>query len=165
MYTAKGFLYQWLTLFVIWVIANASLDSQVLASGAILAALVSLLFARFSGSYREIHLTPRTLYYYFLYVGVFLVELLKANLNVARLVFAKTIDIHPGIVEIKTKLKSRTGRLVLANSITLTPGTLVVDIDGDSLFVHWIDVRAQDAEAATREISARFEKYLEVIYG
>ncbi|MCB1878153.1 MAG: Na+/H+ antiporter subunit E, partial [Chromatiales bacterium] len=51
------------------------------------------------------------------------------------------------------------------NSITLTPGTLVVDIVGDSLFVHWIDVRAQDAESATREISARFEKYLEVIYG
>ncbi|MCB1878143.1 MAG: Na+/H+ antiporter subunit E, partial [Chromatiales bacterium] len=122
MSTTKGFLYQWLTLFVIWVIANSSLDPQILSSGAVLSLIVTLLFTRFSGAYREISISPRTIYYYLLYVGVFLVELVKANLNVARLVFSPKVDIHPGIVEIKTKLKSRTGRLVLANSITLTPG-------------------------------------------
>ena len=66
---------------------------------------------------------------------------------------------------IKTELKSSIGRLALANSITLTPGTLVVDIIDDSLFIHWIDTTAIDPIAATEAISARFEKYLKVIYG
>ena len=82
-----------------------------------------------------------------------------------RLVFSPRIDIEPGIVEIKTRLKTPIGRLALANAITLTPGTLVVDIKGDSMFIHWINVSATDPVAATEEISARFEKYLKVVYG
>jgi multicomponent Na+:H+ antiporter subunit E len=92
-------------------------------------------------------------------------ELVKANLNVMRLVFSPRINIKPGIVEVKTELKSPIGRLALANSITLTPGTLVVDIKQDSLFIHWIDTSTTDPVAATEAISARFEKYLKVIYG
>jgi multicomponent Na+:H+ antiporter subunit E len=99
------------------------------------------------------------------YLGVFLGELILANLNVLRLVLTPRLDIHPGIVEIRTRLKSPIGRLALANSITLTPGTLVVDIRGDSLFVHWINVSAKDPVSATRAIAGKFEKYLEVIYG
>jgi multicomponent Na+:H+ antiporter subunit E len=57
------------------------------------------------------------------------------------------------------------GRMALANAITLTPGTLVVDIRDDSLFIHWIVVSSEDPEAATREIAGRFEKYLVVVYG
>ncbi len=79
--------------------------------------------------------------------------------------FSRHIDIHPGIVEIKTRLESPIGRLALANSITLTPGTLVVDMQGDSLFIHWINVTATDPVAATQAIAGRFEKYLKVIYG
>jgi len=155
----------WVTLLAIWLLANASLDSQVVLTGVLLATLLSLGLAGFSSAYAEVRLSPQVLVHYVLYLLVFSAELLRANLNVARLVFSPRIDIHPGIVEIKTKLKSRTGRMVLANSITLTPGTLVVDIDGDSLFVHWIDVQSDDPQGATRAIAARFEKHLSVIYG
>ena len=88
-----------------------------------------------------------------------------ANLDVARRVISPTIPINPGIVEIKTNLKSDIGRLFLANSITLTPGTLTVDIKDDRLYIHWIDVSSSDVEVATKEIAGKFEKYLEVIYG
>jgi multicomponent Na+:H+ antiporter subunit E len=57
------------------------------------------------------------------------------------------------------------GRLMLANSITLTPGTLTVEMDGEWLYVHWTSVASDDIEAATSEIVAGFERYLEVIYG
>lgn len=57
------------------------------------------------------------------------------------------------------------GRMILANSITLTPGTLTVDIKGDSIFIHWIDMQADDINTATEKIVSKFEKYLEVIYG
>jgi multicomponent Na+:H+ antiporter subunit E len=54
--------------------------------------------------------------------------------------------------------------MILANSITLTPGTLTVDIDGDTLYIHWIDVTNMDEKAATEKIVSNFEKYLEVIF-
>ena len=55
--------------------------------------------------------------------------------------------------------------MMLANSITLTPGTITVDIKDDTLYIHWIDVTSTDIEEATKNIVTLFEKYLEVMYG
>ena len=155
----------WLTLLSIWLIANASLAMDVILIGVIVSTILALALSTFASAFSDIRLNPKAFIYYFRYLGVFMWELLLANMNVARIVFSPKINIHPGIVKVHTRLKSRTGRLVLANSITLTPGTLVVDIVDDTLYVHWIDVTTQDSEKATREIAAKFEKYLEVIYG
>jgi multicomponent Na+:H+ antiporter subunit E len=159
------FLNLWLTLLLIWLIANGTLATDTVLTGVVVTAAIALAFAAFSRVYSVIRWSPRVIYTYLQYFGVFLYELVKANLNVMRYVFSPNIDIHPGIVEIKTQLQSPIGRLALANSITLTPGTLVVDIRGDSLFIHWINVTATDPVAATREVAGRFEKYLKVIYG
>jgi len=159
------FLNLWLTLMLIWVIANGTLALDSLIAGVVISAAIALAFASFARVYSVIRWSPKVIFYYLLYLGVFLIELTKANLNVMRLVFSPRIEIEPGIVEIKTKLKTPIGRLALANSITLTPGTLVVDIKDDSLFIHWINVSATDPVGATEEISARFEKYLKVVYG
>ena len=90
----------------------------------------------------------------------------KANIDVAWRVIHPDIPIKPGIVKLKTTLKSETGLTFLANSITLTPGTLSVDIDQKNgfLYVHWIDVKDKDTEAATRIIVERFEKILRRIF-
>jgi len=68
-------------------------------------------------------------------------------------------------VKVKTKLKSRMGRLILANSITLAPGTFTIEITDDFLYIHWIDVVTKEEEDPTEHIVRKFEKYLEVIYG
>jgi multicomponent Na+:H+ antiporter subunit E len=159
------FLNLWLTLLLIWLMANGTLASDTVLTGVVITAAIALAFSAFSRVYSVVRWSPRVIYNYLLYLGVFLYELVKANLNVMRYVFSPNIDIHPGIVEIKTQLQSPMGRLALANSITLTPGTLVVDMRGDSLFIHWINVTATDPVAATREVAGRFEKYLKVIYG
>ena len=159
------FLNLWLTLLIIWLIANGTLATDTVITGVVITAAIALAFAAFSRVYSVIRWTPVVIYNYLLYLGVFLYELVKANLNVMRYVYSPHINIHPGIVEIKTSLESPIGRLALANSITLTPGTLVVDMQGDSLFIHWINVSATDPVAATQEIAGRFEKYLKVIYG
>jgi multicomponent Na+:H+ antiporter subunit E len=57
------------------------------------------------------------------------------------------------------------GRLALANSIALTPGSLVLDLDGDTLTVHWLDVKTTDPEEATRIIVGPFEADLEKTFG
>jgi multicomponent Na+:H+ antiporter subunit E len=161
----KSFFSLWLTLMLVWVVANNSLATEILLTGVVLATLLAIVFAPFAGAYASIRWTPRALMNIPLYLAVFLEELVKANINVLMLVLTPRLHIEPGIVAIQTRLKSPMGRLVLANSITLTPGTLVVDIKGDTLFIHWINVSAKDPVEATRQIAGRFEKYLAEIYG
>ena len=76
------------------------------------------------------------------------------------------MPIIPGIVRLKTELKSDTGLTFLANSITLTPGTLTVDINKDDgiLYIHWINVVGTDPETTFAEIGSRFEPMLKKIF-
>lgn len=106
--------------------------------------------------------------YYLLYKPIIFVgylfylffEMAKANLDVAYRVI--TGNIRPGIVRIKPKLETALGRTFLANSITLTPGTLTVDIDDESgdLFIHWINVGDTSSdEAKLKGTSNLFSKF------
>jgi multicomponent Na+:H+ antiporter subunit E len=96
---------------------------------------------------------------------VFFVELVKSNIDVALRVLKPSLPINPGIVKTKTVLKSKMARMILTNSITLTPGTLTVDIEDDILYIHWIDVESEDIDVATEKIVKKFEKILVKIYG
>jgi multicomponent Na+:H+ antiporter subunit E len=96
-----------------------------------------------------------------LYLIEFTVALLRSNLDVARRVLTPSLPIRPAVVEVETRLKSSLGRMLLANSITLTPGTLSIDIVGDRILVHWIDCPpGTDLAGATREISQSFERHI-----
>lgn len=99
------------------------------------------------------------------YIPYLFVEIMKANLDVASRIVRRRIPLNPGIVAVDTRLRTPLGRTVLANSITLTPGTLSVEIKGDRLYIHWIDVKDRGSEEAARRIISGFEKYLEVIFG
>ena len=90
---------------------------------------------------------------------------MRSNLQMAMIIVSPSLPIQPAIVKVKTRLKSRMGRLMLANSITLTPGTLTVDIDGEWLYVHCVVQSDVDVETATQQIVTGFERYLEVMYG
>jgi len=75
------------------------------------------------------------------------------------------LPIRPGIVKVKTSLRSPMARMILANSITLTPGTFIVDIKEEYLYVHWIEVRGDgNADEATQMIASGFENILKKIY-
>jgi multicomponent Na+:H+ antiporter subunit E len=162
---AGGFVYLWILLTFIWFAANSSLAPESIATGALIAAVLAYLLSRKSAVWRDVRFSPVRLYHFVRYTGVFAVELVRANINMMRYVFARRIDISPGIVEIRTKLKTPVGRLALANSIALTPGSLVVDIDKDRLFIHWLDVTTTDPDEAARQIAGPFEERLEKIFG
>lgn len=162
---AGGFVCLWILLTFIWFAANSSLAPESIATGALIAAVLAYLLSRKSAVWRDVRFSPARLYHFVRYTGVFAVELVRANINMMRYVFARRIDIRPGIVEIKTKLKTPVGRLALANSIALTPGSLVIDIDKDRLFIHWLDVKTTDLDEATRQIAGPFEERLEKIFG
>ncbi|MFH0797419.1 MAG: Na+/H+ antiporter subunit E [Candidatus Omnitrophota bacterium] len=105
-------------------------------------------------------------YFWFLYyIPIFIYYCIVANLDVAYRVLSPEMPINPGIVKVKTSLKSRVGLTALANSITLTPGTMTVDLSEDGyLYIHWINVQAQDVEKASRIIVSQFEKILRRIF-
>ena len=128
------------------------------------AALVSLFTLKMEPVLGDIRLTPKSLAYSVIYIFVFLKELVVSNIDVAGRVINPKLPIKPGIVRVKTKLNSRIAKTILANSITLTPGTLTVDIKDEYLYIHWIEIKHDDLEGATQDIVAKFEKYLEVIF-
>lgn len=150
---------------IVWILLNNSFSLDSLIPGIIVAILVGVLFCPHCDVFSEIKLTPKSFLYTFLFLGVFFIDLVKSNIDVALRVISPSLPINPGIVEVKTTLKSKFGRMLLANSITLTPGTLTVEVINDSFFIHWIDVKNDSVEAASKEIMKKFEKYLEVIYG
>ncbi len=152
-------------LFLIWLMLTGTLEPVSIAVGLLLAAGLSIAFGKNSMVFGKLRFTPKMFYYTFLYLVVFGWELIKSNFKVALLVINPKLPINPGIIKVKTKLKSPMGRMILANSVTLTPGTLTIDIIGDTFYIHWIDVKTLDPEEAGREIIGKFEKYLEVIYG
>ena len=100
-----------------------------------------------------------------LFYAYFFRKLVQSNLRLAAIVLSPNLPVNPGIIKVRTRLKSRMGRLMLANSITLTPGTLTVELDGEWLYVHCVTVGALDTESATEELVSGFERYLEVMYG
>ncbi|SFJ39742.1 multicomponent Na+:H+ antiporter subunit E [Phyllobacterium sp. CL33Tsu] len=155
----------WLLLFALWLIMNASIELPVVLTGAVIALVIDWIFMRRSGTWWQVILTPKSVVHFIAYTGVFFVELVKANLNMLRYVYSPRIDIHPGIVKINTGLKSPIGRLALANSIALTPGSLVMDIQDDVIFIHWLDVKTVDPGLATEMIAAPFEKHLGAVFG
>lgn len=153
------------TLMLFWLMLSGKLDTDVLIVGAVASLIIALLYRDGLSFFTEFRFTPQAMVAGFRYYGYFLRELFKSNLKMAAIVLSPSLPITPGIVKVRTRLKSRMGRLMLANSITLTPGTLTVEMAGEWLYIHCVTVGATDIEAATAEIVSGFESYLEVMYG
>jgi len=162
---ADGFFVMFATLLLFWVMLMGSLSYDVLIVGVLSSLVIAFMYPEGLSFFTEFRATPAAFVAGFKYYGYFLSELVKSNIRVAGIVISPSLPINPGIVKIRTGLKSRMGRLMLANSITLTPGTLTVELDGEWLYIHCVTVDSADIEEATAAIAGGFEKYLEVIYG
>ncbi len=160
----KAFILSVLILMALWLVLGGT-DSDELIVGALVSTVVALLFFPHLEVLADIKLTPKALVAILLYGMVFLVELFKSAIDVAGRVLSPRLPINPGIVKVRTHLKTHIGRIVLANSITLTPGTMTVETRGEYLYIHWIDIKTDDVETATNEIVRTFERHLEVIFG
>jgi len=73
-------------------------------------------------------------------------------------------DINPRIVHFRTRLKSDLARVILANSISLTPGTVTLDLDEDHLVVHWLNAETTHSHFAGKLIKGHFESWLKRIW-
>ena len=152
--------------FLVWMGLSWPPDIQHALIGVIVAVFIAYMTGDMFVTRPHVFKHPQRYFWFLYYIPVFLWECFKANIDVAYRVIHPLVPIKPGIVKVKTKLKTDTALTFLANSITLTPGTLTVDIDKEkgTLYIHWIDVTNQDIDKATEIIVKKFERILERIF-
>jgi multicomponent Na+:H+ antiporter subunit E len=146
-----------------WLMLTFEFTFANLIVGVVASLITSLIFTRFfvKNVYKLIQ--PKRYFWFIIYLFVFIWECLKANIDVAYRVLHPSMPIRPGIVKVKTTLKSDMAKMLLANSITMTPGTISVDIIDDYLYIHWIYIKSEDPEVYTEIITGAFEKYIKRI--
>ncbi len=161
---AARFVLHWILLMVVWIAFTSSFATQELLVGAGVTALISILTISVFTCCELPVLCPKSIFYMFVFLFTFLFELVKSNIDVARRVLTPSLPINPGVVKFKTNLKTNFSRMVLANAITLTPGTLSLDVIDDTFYIHWIDVKTTDPEEVHKEIAEKFENILLKIF-
>jgi multicomponent Na+:H+ antiporter subunit E len=158
---------RYLTVFILslifWLLLTFSLSLPNLIVGSVASLICSLMFTRFYISNVNKLLQPHRYFWFLVYLFIFIWECIKANIDVAYRVLHPAMPIRPGIVKVKTTLKSDLAKMLLANSITMTPGTITVDIIDDYLYIHWIYIRSEDPDLYTVMITGAFEKYIKRI--
>lgn len=129
-----------LLFFLVWVIFNGRFTLEIALFGIAVSAAVFAFVCRFMGYNLE---KERRLYRllpgFFQYLYYLIKEIIQANLVVSRLILTRKETMEPVLVHVHANLKTETARVILANSITLTPGTITVSLTEDQLLVHCLD--------------------------
>ena len=147
--------------FLVWFLLVATMNRQEMIMGGWVSLIVATLSYPRLAVLDGLKLTLALPLHIGVFFIVFIRALIAANFDLARRVINPGLPIQPAVVEVKTRLTSPLGKLLLANCITLTPGTLTLDVVDDRLIVHWIDTQAgEDIETATRLIAESFEQHL-----
>lgn len=139
---------------IIWVAVTGNFQTANVVFGFVLSFFLLWVVTRGSGQGRYFRLVPKVISFFFF----FLFELIKANLQVAYEVATPNLNMKPGIIALPLDVKSNFGITMLANLITLTPGTLSMDVSEDRkiLFVHSMYI--YDKEKFIKGIKNGFEK-------
>ena len=129
-----------LLFFLVWVIFNGRLTMEIALFGIAVAGAVFAFVCRFmeyslKKELRFYRLMPAFVQYLYYLIK----EIVFSNITVSRMILTRKEEMEPVIVHVRTSLKSETARVILANSITLTPGTITVSLTDDKLLVHCLD--------------------------
>ena len=129
-----------LLFFLVWIIFNGAITTEICIFGVVVAFLMFGFVCKFMDySWRKEKLLIQRSGYFLLYLGNLLIEIVRANVSVCHFVLSDRDEIQPVMVSFHTTLKSSLARVILTNSITLTPGTITVSLQGDEVIVHCLD--------------------------
>ncbi len=149
-----------LTVFVVWLLITNAASLGLIVLGVVIALAVPPLTLAFWPTPPRVVLSWRSLRF----LAVFIADLLSANLRVARQVIGPVHRLSPAFVEVPLDLRDPFVITVLASVVSLTPGTVSIDVDRQRwmLLVHALD--APDPQALAREIKERYERPLREIF-
>lgn len=154
----------WLLSLAMWMLLFWSASPAVIAGGAIFGLAAALAAGRLLPKSVGRILDPRRWFWVAVYIPYFLYYVVRANLDIMLRLLNPDMPIQPGIVKVQTSLTSPMARMFLANSISLTPGTLTLDLDGPDLYVHWINITTGQSDRRQKLIVGRFEPLLRRIF-
>lgn len=160
----KKFLTCVFAVYIMWLLLLLPRTPEEYAVGLFFALLIGAFVGGVYPERVELLLSVKRLFWFACYLPIFFYYCVKANLDVAYRVLHVDVPIRPGIIKIRTSLQSDLAKTFLANSITLTPGTLTVDVDGQDLYIHWINVTTDDPQEQAEQIARRFEGFLTRIF-
>lgn len=161
MKTISKWLYTTIIFFILWMVLTGTLRWDELATGAIVSVILAIFTFHIFTTEGLANLSPKKVICGIIYFFPYLIwQMIKANFDVAYRVIHPKRPIKPGIVKVKTKMKSNLAKTIVANSITLTPGTFTLDVKDDEMYIHWIDVKTTNIEDASKMIPGVFEKCL-----
>ena len=130
----------YILLLLFWIILNGKITLEILAFGVVFAAAIFWFMCKFLDYSPRYELcVARNTIWILTYFVVLIIEIFKAAISVYKLVYSRKIEIQPQMVFFDVDIESEFLRFVLANSITLTPGTITVDVDGKHFCVHALD--------------------------
>lgn len=152
--------------FLVYVALTSIRDWQELVAGLIVALIVCLVAGQFLITTEKSRHPLHRLWMALIYLFKFLWEMIKANFHVAYIVINPALPIRPGIVKIRTRLTKESAITMLTNSITLTPGTLTVDVNPEKreIYIHCIEVTSINVDENTRDIGGRFEGLITEVF-
>lgn len=155
---------QFIFYFLIWWLLTWTINIQDISVGIGVALIATFLTRDLFPDEMVKLLNPVRLFWAIVYVPYLIFYIVLANFDVAYRVLNPALPINPGIVKVKTGLKSSLARTVLANSITLTPGTLTVEQKGENYYIHWINIISEDPAVQKKIIIDRFEWMLRRVF-
>jgi len=124
-------------LFILWLILNANITLEIVILGVVLVVMVLAAMTRLTDySFRQELKLWRKVPLAIAYVGVLVWEILKANKTVARIILDRRVKVEQTVVYVDIDLKTDFCKMLMANSITLTPGTMTASVDGNTFTVH-----------------------------
>lgn len=131
--------------FLAWMIFNGRITLEIVIFGIIVSVAVFAFICKFMNySIKKELLVYKKFPAFCKYVYILVVEIVKANLAVCRMILTRKEVLEPVLVKVHTDLKSESAKVILANSITLTPGTITVSMTEDTLLVHCLDKSLAD---------------------
>jgi len=148
-----------LVLWVVWILIAGFNVTEIVLGGAV-SLILAFIISKYINYSFGFSIVLGVIKFIFIYIPVFVYKLIIANLDMAYRVLSPKLPINPKIVKVPTDIKSEFGKLVLANSITLTPGTLSLDVEGNYVLVHWVNAKSTDPDECRERISKDFEKIL-----
>ena len=135
----------YLLFLAVWLILNGKVTWEILIFGLVISAVLFWFMCRFLDySFRKEILLFRLTPLFIRYFWVLVKEIVKANVCVLKIIFSPELQPEPAFVYFDTNFKTGTARMLLANSITLTPGTITVSVEGDRFCVHCLDQELAD---------------------
>jgi len=153
-----------IVVYAVWHMVTWNAEPANFITGAFVSIIVTAIFGREFPFHPEKTFKLKRYMKFLKFLFVFLQQMVKANFLMAYRILTPSLPIKPGVVTIPLVLKSPLGRLVLANAITLAPGTFTMDITRDTLVIHWIYVETEDPVEAGEMICGRMQRILKEVF-